>query len=61
MQCKECGRKPSEIQEYIEAAKEYECTPEEFVWREEGTYNGLTGKFWCTECYVKLGMPLGKA
>lgn len=61
MVCKECGKTPSEIQEYIDSAEEEGITPDEFVAQEEGTYNEITGAFWCTKCYVKLGMPLGTA
>lgn len=59
--CFECGKAPSELTEYVTAAREYEITPDEYVRREEGTYNPQTGFFWCTECYIKIGMPLGKA
>jgi len=59
--CAECGRRPDEIHEYVWAAKECGCTPEEYVRQEEGTYNPRTGRFWCSECYVKIGMPLGVA
>jgi len=59
--CLTCGRVPDEIDEYILAAEEDYETPEQFVIEEEGTYNPEIKKFWCTECYIKLGMPLGKA
>lgn len=59
--CLECGKAPSGLTEYVTAAREYEITPDEYVRREEGTYNPQTGFFWCTECYIKIGMPLGKA
>lgn len=45
IQCKCCKKTPSEISEYVSAAKECECTPEEYVVQEEGTYNPQTGKF----------------
>lgn len=61
IRCKYCNKTPAEISEYIHAAKECKCTPEEYVIQEEGTYNPMTGKFYCTECYVKLGCPSGKA
>lgn len=59
--CRGCGRGPHEIGEYIEIAKEEDITPHEYVIKEEGTYNSDTGKFYCTACYVRAGMPLGKA
>lgn len=59
--CKRCGKKPDEIQEYVDAAKEDNMTPESYVRSCEGTYNPKTGLFYCTSCYIKVGMPLGKA
>ena len=61
MHCKQCHREPAEISEYIEAACDEQMTPDEYVRQEEGTYNPDTGLFWCTWCYIKIGMPLGKA
>ena len=61
MECKICGLPPNEIQEYIDGGKDYKCTPHEYVIQEEGTYNRFTELFYCTECYVRIGMPLGKA
>ncbi|WP_346890711.1 hypothetical protein [Clostridium sp. UBA3887] len=62
IKCKVCGRHPSKINEYIGmvADGEYQ-TEEEAVIHNEGTYNPETGLFYCTECYFKDGMPLGKA
>lgn len=57
--CKVCGRKPDEINEYITSAKYEGCTPEEYVKSTEGTYDRKTNKFYCTECYIKVGMPSG--
>lgn len=59
--CKRCGKKPDELLEYQEIAKELGCTPEEAVRSEEGTYNPSTGAFYCTVCYIKAGVPLGIA
>lgn len=60
--CKGCGKSPYEIMEYVHICKAegYE-SPEEFVRQEEGTFNPSTGLFWCTDCYIKAGMPKGKA
>lgn len=63
--CIECGRRPSEIPEYVKEANylnsmedmEIEWTPEMYVEKEEGTYNAQNGHFACTDCYIKLGMP----
>lgn len=60
--CRGCGRKPQEIDEYVELAKtEGYANAEEAVKNEEGTYNPKTGQFYCTVCYIENGMPLGKA
>ena len=67
IRCAKCHRTPSEIPEYVAMAQEegYEKMggapdAEMAVLKNEGTYNSDTGKFWCTECYIKLGQPLGK-
>lgn len=56
-----CGQKPEEIIEYIVEADEEGITPEQFVVENEGTFNPVTGRFYCTNCYVKVGMPCGIA
>ena len=61
MHCAYCMKKPEEITEYITAAKSDGVTPRQYVILNEGTYNRNTGHFYCTDCYVKLGMPDGKA
>lgn len=57
MECFKCLKEPQQLAEYIEGAKEYETTPEEYVKTEEGTYNPETNTFCCTDCYIKIGMP----
>jgi hypothetical protein len=59
--CCGCDRTPDEIGEYIGMAEEEGITPEQFVRAEEGTFNPVTLHFWCTDCYIKAGMPLGQA
>lgn len=61
IKCKCCGKTPNELSEYTSIAKEENMTPDEYVAQEEGTYNRSTGLFYCTPCYVKVGMPLGTA
>ena len=61
MKCKACGKAPNELSEYVSAAKVANITPEEYIRKEEGTYNRKTDLFFCTPCYVKVGMPLGQA
>lgn len=60
--CKGCGKEPHEILEYRQLASigEYESA-EEAVVLGEGTYNRGNGKFYCTSCYIKAGMPSGVA
>ncbi len=62
--CRGCGRAPDQIGEYvIRCAEEegYYKTPADLVRRDEGTYNRVTGRFWCSGCYVDQGTPLGTA
>lgn len=61
LECKRCGRKPDEISEYIKYANDSGITPDEYIIKKEGTYNNITGRFYCTSCYIEAGMPLGKA
>lgn len=57
--CGRCGKRPDEIDEYIEAARECAdgSTPDDYVRSEEGTYNKENGHFLCTICYFEAGMP----
>lgn len=57
LRCAYCARRPHEIGEYVDLAADEGVTPDEFVRREEGTYNAEAGTFACTECYVDLGCP----
>lgn len=66
MHCKECGKKPCELEEYTDMVDDEDGfpgvhTPEDAVRQEEGTFNVETGLFYCTTCYIKIGMPLGTA
>jgi|GEM_PF-1050577 len=58
--CKICEKQPHEIYEYVSAAKAEGITPLEFVEENEGTYNPEKQLFYCTNCYVDIGMPFGK-
>ena len=60
LRCVGCGKAPAELTEYVDAAEDGE-TPNEYVCREEGTYNPANGHFLCTSCYIKAGTPLGVA
>ena len=60
--CKCCNKTPKELDEYNALVERYNYkTVEEAVVKEEGTYNSRIGKFYCTDCYIKVGMPVGKA
>lgn len=59
--CRGCEKPPAHIREYVDLGIRDGITPEEAVRREEGTFNPATGRFWCTQCYIQAGMPLGKA
>lgn len=52
-----CNRKPAQIREYALAAEDCYMTADEYVRREEGTYNQYNGHFLCTACYIAAGMP----
>lgn len=56
--CGICGFPPSQIAEYLDAARDWEMTPDAYVRRHEGTYHSNTNAFFCTDCYVQIGMPL---
>lgn len=59
MTCIGCGKHPDEIDEYIDAAAEEDMSPVEYVLQEEGTYDMFEKeRFYCTDCYIKAGMPL---
>jgi len=55
--CVRCNHSPSELDEYIDAARRENMTPDDYVWEEEGTLNRENGHFVCTECYLAVGMP----
>lgn len=56
-QCQGCGKKPNEISEYSQETTGSELSPDEYVKKEEGTYNRENGHFLCTACYIKAGQP----
>lgn len=62
--CKICGKRPAELEEYAERARtesKYFKDADDVVRKDEGTYNRETGAFYCTDCYVDIGMPVGTA
>lgn len=58
--CIRCKKNPEDIQEYVSYAKQDGVTPEQWVRENEAI--GVWGKgpdtFYCTDCYIKAGMPL---
>lgn len=60
--CIGCGKIPEDIEIYVEYSQNSGYTSaSQYVWNEEGTLNRETDHFWCDDCYIKEGMPLGKA
>lgn len=60
--CVGCSKRPADIPEYVSmAALEGLSSADDFVRQEEGTLNASNGHFWCTDCYIAAGMPLGVA
>jgi hypothetical protein len=55
--CIGCGKHPTDLDEYIEATSKDGQHPDDYVRREEGTYNHENGHFLCTDCYIRFGMP----
>lgn len=55
--CVGCGKRPDELAEYSRAETGSRLSPDDYVRREEGTYNRANGHFACTECYSDMGMP----
>ncbi len=55
--CIGCRKKPIELDEYIEAAEDFQQDVNLYVREGEGTYNDSNGHFLCTDCYVRAGAP----
>lgn len=55
--CSRCGGTPAEMPEYVYCAAELSMDPDEYVRREEGTYNPESDRFACTPCYAEMGAP----
>ena len=58
LKCPYCDREPVNIPEYVQGAEMEEMTPEQYVKSEEGTYCKKHNLFVCTDCYIRIGMPL---
>lgn len=57
--CIDCGRRPEEIPEYIEAGNENGMTPDQYVREEEGTLNPANGHFLCTDDFLGRELRAG--
>lgn len=55
--CTGCDLTPDQISEYSQDMTGSNLSPDEYVKREEGTYNRENGHFLCTSCYIKAGQP----
>lgn len=60
-QCAVCHKQPHEFSIYVAYAEMEDMTAEDFIYQYEGTFNYRTNLFYCDKCYVKIGMPPGKA
>lgn len=61
MVCANCHRTPDELQEYVDAALDEDMTPIQYVVENEGTFSPKFNTFYCTNCYILVGMPRGQA
>lgn len=61
LHCINCGKVPDEIGEYQPESTGTTLAPRAYVIAEEGTLNRANGHFYCTSCYITVGMPLGVA
>jgi nitrate reductase cytochrome c-type subunit len=59
--CKICGCKPCQIMEYVNISDTQKISMTEWIESKENTLNKKSNEFYCTECYIKIGMPLGTA
>jgi hypothetical protein len=57
--CVICCCNPDELSEYTEPAAELNISANEYVRKEEGTFNRQNGHFLCTPCYVVASQPSG--
>lgn len=55
--CVGCGKKPSQLSEYVALGALNGQSAEEFVMEEEGTLNTRNGHFLCDSCYIAAGQP----
>lgn len=55
--CTGCNKRPGQIPEFADIAKDEGMEPDQYVREEEGTYNPASGHFLCTHCYIVAGMP----
>ncbi len=60
-ECAVCKRKPEQIPVYVEFGLMDGITATDYVYMNEGTFNYLNNLFYCDKCYIKIGMPSGKA
>jgi hypothetical protein len=60
--CRRCGRLPESLPVYRDLVSRLGVKAARTrVRNDEGTYNAETGGFWCDECYIALGCPVGTA
>lgn len=60
--CAGCGMDPNDDRELqLHACSEGYGDARAFIRHEDGTFNKETWRFWCDDCYIKAGEPLGVA
>ena len=59
--CAICKKTPDAISIYVQYAEENGMSPDDYVLLNEGTFNYRNNLFYCDQCYVLIGMPMGKA
>jgi len=55
--CIGCEKTPNELSEYSPEYTGEDLSPDDYVWKEEGTLNPRNGHFLCTPCYIAAGQP----
>lgn len=58
MICKGCSKRPHELEEFREMADIFEMTAEAYIEAHEETFEAQTRRFFCTDCWLKAGMPV---
>jgi hypothetical protein len=55
--CIGCDKHPDQLSCYLSCAEAEDLSPDDYVRKEEGTFNPDNGHFLCDNCYISAGMP----